>query len=84
MKPPVRVPVCVSGLVTTTFLAPAEPAGVTAVIEAALPKVTPVADTPPIVTVAPVTKPVPAIVTAVPPAVEPKVGRILVTVGAAT
>ena len=73
----------VSGLVTTTLFVPAVPAGVIAVSEVALTKTTLVAALPPIVTVAPFTKPVPVIVTAVPPIVEPEFGVIEVTVGAA-
>ena len=45
---------------------------------------TPVAATPPIVTVAPETKPEPEIVTAVPPPVAPVLGEIPVTTGPAT
>jgi hypothetical protein len=44
--------------------------------------VTPAAAVPPIDTVAPVKKPVPVIVTGIPPAVVPEVGEIAVTVGA--
>ncbi len=44
--------------------------------------VTPVAAVPPNVTVAPLTKPVPVIVTAVPPATAPVGGATEVTVGA--
>ena len=76
----VNVPVCVSGLVTTTLTAPAACAGVVAVIEVLLPKLTPVAAVPPIVTVAPDTKFVPVIVTGVPPNVVPDAGEIDVTV----
>ncbi len=83
MNPPVRVP-APPGVVTTTFLAPAVPAGVVAVIEVALTTTILVADTPPMVTVAPLTKFVPVIVTLVPPAVGPEAGAIAVTVGAAT
>jgi hypothetical protein len=67
---------------TITSLTPIVPAGVTAVIEVGLTTLTPVAATPPIVTVTPLTKPVPVIVTEVPPAIGPKVGDILVTVTA--
>jgi len=56
---------------------------VVAAIEVLLATLTPVAAVPPIVTVAPLKKPVPVIVTAVPPAVVPDVGEIAVTVGAA-
>ena len=69
-------------MVTTTFFAPAVPAGVVAVIDVALLQVTPVAGLPPMVTVAPFTKPVPLMVTLVLPAVDPLVGEIEVTVGA--
>ena len=44
--------------------------------------VTPVAAVPPKLTVAPDKKPVPVIVTAVPPAVVPETGEIALTVGA--
>ncbi len=43
--------------------------------------VTPVAATPPMVTVAPLAKLVPASVTVVPPAVEPEAGEMLLMVG---
>ncbi len=61
---------------------PGQCAAVTAVIEVALTTITLVAATPPIVTVAPVVKPVPVSVTAVPPAAGPTLGLIAVTVGA--
>jgi hypothetical protein len=71
------------GVVTSTLAVP-EPAGVSAVIEVDETTVMPVAAVPPIVTpVAPV-KPVPVMVTNVPPAVEPELGEIPVTVGGAT
>ena len=69
-------------MVTTTFTAPAAWAGVVQVREVALPKDTPVAGVPPKVTVAPVTKFVPVIVTEVPPVVGPEVGLTEETVGA--
>ena len=69
-------------MVTTTFTAPAACAAVVAVIDVLLTTVTPVAAVPPRFTVAPVRKPVPAIVTAVPPLVVPEFGVIEVTVGA--
>ena len=56
--------------------------GLVAVIEVEPTKVTPVADAPPMVTVAPLTKFVPVVVTAVLPAGEPPIGLIAVTVGA--
>ena len=62
--------------------APAECAGVVAVIEVELTTVTPVADVPPKLTVAPAAKPVPVMVTDVPPLVVPEVGEIALTVGA--
>jgi hypothetical protein len=68
-------------LVTITVTAPALPAGVVAVIVVLFTTVTLVAAVPPNVTVAPVTKFVPVIVTAVPPAVDPLFGLILLTVG---
>jgi len=70
-------------VVTSTLAVPAVPAGVVAVILVELTTIKLVAAVPPMVTeVAPV-KPVPVMVMAVPPAVEPLVGEILVTVGAA-
>ncbi len=69
-------------LVTTTLAAPAACAGAVAVIEMLLTTVTPVAAVPPIFTVAPVRKPVPVIVTGVPPFALPDVGLIELTVGA--
>ena len=54
-----------------------------AVIVVELVTLTPVAATPPIVTVAPETKFVPVIVIAVPPDVEPKAGETPVTTGPA-
>jgi hypothetical protein len=73
-----------SGFVTTTLCAPAVPVGVTALIEVALTKVTLVAEVPPTLTVAPLTKAVPVMVTEVPPVSGPELGEILATVGAAT
>ena len=67
---------------TTTLTAPAACAGVVAVIEVLFTTVIPVAAVPPRLTVAPVRKPVPVIVTAVPPLVLPEDGETLVTVGA--
>jgi len=54
------------------------------VMEVLLTTTTLVAAVPPIVTVAPVTKLVPVMVTLVPPAVDPLFGETLVTVGVAT
>jgi hypothetical protein len=68
-------------LVTVTVAAPAVPAGVVAVMVVLLLTTTFVAAADPNVTVAPVTKFVPVIVTAVPPAVVPLLGLTLVTVG---
>jgi len=78
------MPLCVSGFETAIATAPVEAAaGVVAVMLVALATVMPVAATPPTVTVAPLTKPVPVIVMLVPPPTLPEVGEALVTVGAA-
>jgi hypothetical protein len=77
---PVAAPV--SAFVIRTFTAPVLPAGVVAVIDVAELTTTLVAKTPSIFTVAPLTKPVPVIVTEVPPVVNPVLGEIEVTVGA--
>ena len=69
-------------MVTTTSTAPAVCAGAVAVIRVLFTTARTVAEPPPIFTVAPVRKPVPAIVTAVPPLVVPEFGVIEVTVGA--
>ena len=70
-------------LVTTTFTAPAACAGVVAVIDVLLTTVTPVAAVPPrLDRRSSCRKPVPLIVTAVPPAVVPVLGEIEFTVGA--
>jgi hypothetical protein len=55
---------------------------VVAVIDVLLTTVTPVAAVPPSFTIDPVRKPVPVMVTAVPPLVGPEAGAIAVTVGA--
>jgi hypothetical protein len=68
-------------LVTVTVTAPALPAGVVAVIDVALTTTTLLAAALPNVTVAPATKLVPVMVTAVPPPVDPLFGLTLVTVG---
>ena len=77
-----NVPLCESVLVTTTLTIPAACAEVVAVIEVELTTVTLVAAVPPKLTVAPDEKPVPVIVTDVPPLVLPEVGEMAVTVGA--
>ena len=77
-----EVPLWLSVLVTTTLTAPAECAGAVDVIDVLFTTVTPVAAVPPKLTVAPERKPVPAIVTAVPPFADPVLGVIEVTVGA--
>ena len=69
--------------VTTMLAVPAVPGGVVHVIDVAETTVTLVQAEPPTVTVAPLTKFVPVIVIAVPPAVEPDVGFTDVTVGEA-
>ncbi len=62
--------------------APAPCAGVVAVIVVLLTTLTFVAAVKPILTLAPATKPVPLIVTEVPPAVVPEFGEMPLTVGA--
>jgi hypothetical protein len=69
-------------VVTSTLALPAVFAPVVQVIEVALTTLTPVHVTAPMVTVAPLTKFVPVMVTAVAPAVEPDDGEIALTVGA--
>ena len=71
-------------VVTATLLAPALPAGVTAVIEVALTTITLVAATPFTFTLVASVKLVPVIVNAVPPKVVPEVGAMEVIVGAGT
>ena len=80
LGPPVEGP---PASVTITSWAPAGLAAVLAVISVSETTVTAVAAAP-IVTVDPVRKPLPLIVTEVPPAVGPWVGSIEVTVGGAT
>jgi hypothetical protein len=80
VNPFVRIPLC-PVTVTATETAPALPAGVVAVMVVAFITTTLVAAVPPNVTVAPVAKFVPVIVTAVPPAVDPLFGDTLLTVG---
>jgi len=82
VKPAARVALCPSGFVTTTAAGPATPAGVVAVIVLPL-TFTFVAAVPPTLTVAPVTKFVPVIVMAVPPAAGPLPGATLVMAGPA-
>ena len=84
MYPFVKLPLCTPGLVTATVTAPVLPAGVVAVIDVLLTTTTFVAAALPNVTVAPDTKFVPVIVTAVPPAVVPLFGLTLLTVGGTT
>ena len=80
MNPLVKLPLCPL-TVTVTVTAPALPAGVVAVIDVLLTTTTLVAAVPPNVTVAPLAKFVPVIVTAVPPATGPLFGLTFVTVG---
>ena len=78
----VLVPLCASGLVTTTSTTPAAWAPVVHASDV-VPVTTGLAHmTPPTMAVVPDANPVPAIVTDVPPAVGPDVGAIEVTVGA--
>ena len=78
-----RLPLC-PNCVTVTLTAPALPAGVVAVMVVLLTTVTLVAEALPKVTVAPETKLVPVMVTAVPPAVDPLLGLTPVTLGVTT
>ena len=81
MKQLAQVPVCVSGLVTTTFTDPAAWAVVVPVIVVAL--IVPIVRAvPPKETVAPAWNALPEIVTAVPPAVGPLAGVTPPTAGA--
>ena len=82
MNPLARLPLCPPE-VTVTVTAPTLPAGVVAVMLVPLATTMFVAAFPPNVTVAPEAKPVPVIVTLVPPAVGPLFGDTLVTVGGA-
>jgi hypothetical protein len=77
-----KLPLSGPGTVTVTVTAPAEFAGAVAVMVVLLETDTFVAATPPNVTVAPETKFVPVIVTAVPPFVGPLFGETELTVGA--
>ena len=83
MKALLEVSLWVSGLVTTTSLAPEAPAGVEQVIEVSETTMMLVQPVPPIVTVTPVTNPVPVIVIVVPPAVGPLEGATELMVGGA-
>ena len=78
--PLASVALCVP-TVTTTSAAPAALGPVTARRLVELSAVTPVAATPPMVTVAPLAKLVPVSVTVVPPAVEPEDGEMPLMVG---
>ena len=80
VKQPVHVPLCVSGLVTTTSATPEACAVVVPVIVVALTVATVKAE-PPNEAVAPAWKSLPVIVTEVPPAVPPVFGATEVTVG---
>ena len=83
MKQLELVPLCASGFVTTAVTDPAACAVVVPVMLVAL-IVDTVTGDPPNDTLEPLWKPVPAIVTAVPPALGPLFGVTDVTVGAAT
>ncbi|HEY8824105.1 MAG TPA: hypothetical protein VIP07_04390 [Candidatus Limnocylindria bacterium] len=83
VKQTTHVPIWVSGLVTISVTAPAACGLVVPVMLVAL-TVETVTAAPPREAVAPLWKPVPAIVTAVPPMLVPLVGVIEVTLGAAT
>src|ERR1700730_708374 len=75
------MPFWVSVLVTTTLTTPAAWAGVVAVMEVLFTTITLLAAVRPTVTVAPDRKPVPVMVTVVPPLTGPELGEIAVTVG---
>jgi len=77
-----REPTSPVGLLTDTVTEPAACGGVIAEIELADTTFTLVAETPPKVTVAPLAKLLPVIVTAVPPETEPEFGKTLLTTGA--
>jgi hypothetical protein len=81
VNPLVRLPLSPLVLVTVTFTVPALSAGVVAVIVVLFTTTTFVAAAVPNVTVAPVRKFVPVIVTAVPPARPPLLGLMLLSVG---
>ena len=81
VNPPASVAFGLMPVATTTSFPPAVPDGVVQVIEVEETTTTDVHELPPMVTVAPVMKLVPVIVTEVPPAVVPEVGEMLVTVG---
>jgi hypothetical protein len=81
VKQPTHVADCESGFVTTTSVVPAACAVVVPAIVVGL-TVDTVRAEPPKDTVAPLWKPVPVIVTDVPPAIDPLVGATDVTVGA--
>jgi hypothetical protein len=83
VNPLARLPLSPLVLVTVTVTAPALAAGVVTVIEVLLTTTTLVAGVDPNLTVAPVAKLVPVIVTAAPPATDPLFGDTLVTVGGA-
>src|ERR1700678_3308203 len=77
-----RLPLCVSGLMTVAVTTPSACAAVVAVMVVLFTTTTFVAPVPPNVAVAPLTKFVPLIVMAVPPAAGPLFGFTPVTVGA--
>jgi hypothetical protein len=83
VNPPLNVADCASVLVTTMSCAPADPDGVVHVIDVDETTTTLVQDAPPTLTVAPVKKFVPVIVTDVPPISDPEFLEILETDGAA-
>jgi hypothetical protein len=83
VNPFARLPLCPLS-VTVTVTAPADPAGVVAVMVVLLTTTTLVAAALPNVTVAPLTKLAPVMVTAVPPATGPAFGEMLLTAGPTT
>ena len=81
-KPSASEPLCASVLVTCTVTLPFACAGVVTVSELGLSTLTLVPADPPKSTLAPAMKPVPVIVTAVPPPFDPLAGARALTVGA--
>ena len=73
-----------AGVCTVTSTVPADSAGESAVHDVLDEQLTPVAAVEPKLTVSPNWKPVPVMVTVVPPAVGPAVGLMAVTVGGVT
>ena len=82
MKPLVLVALWPSGFITRSGAAPAMCGGVNAVIEVELTTLAPLSTKPSSSTIAPFTKPLPVMVSEVPPAMGPSAGVIVPMVGA--